>query len=71
MKNWRECGISNNSVQAWRRKGGVETEIAERVRAASGNRTRCSGVLSDWRVAVRLKGRAYRTVISEAEGEGV
>ena len=52
-------------------KGGMETEIAERVRAASGNWKRCSRVLNDRRTPERLKGRAYRTVISVAEGKGV
>ena len=41
-------------------------EIAQRTSAAWGNWKRCSGVLCDRRVPVKLKGKVYKTVVRPA-----
>ena len=47
-------------------EGGMETEIAKRVGAGWMNWTKCSGVLCDKRMPVKLKGKVYRTVVRPA-----
>ena len=47
-------------------EGGMETEIAKRVGAGWMNWKKCSGVLCDKRMAVKLKGKVYRTVVRPA-----
>ena len=44
----------------------LEMEIAKRVGAARRNWKRCSGVLCDNRMAVKLKGKVNRTVVRPA-----
>ena len=44
----------------------METEIAKRVAAARRNWKRCSGVLCDKRMPVKLKGKVYRIVVRPA-----
>ena len=44
-------------------EGGMETEIAKRVGSGWMNWKKCSGVLCDKRMPVKLKGKVYRTVI--------
>ena len=46
--------------------GGMATEITERVSAAWRNWKRCSGVLCDRRMPVKLKGKVYKTVVRPA-----
>ena len=46
--------------------GGMTKEISQRVSAAWGNWKRCSGVLCDRRMQVKLKGKVYKTVIRPA-----
>ena len=41
--------------------GGMATEITQRVSAAWRNWKRCSGVLCDRRMPVKLKGKVYKT----------
>ena len=47
-------------------EGGTETEIAKRVGAGWMNWKKCSGVLCDKRMPVKLKGKVYRTVVRPA-----
>ena len=47
-------------------EGGMETEITKRVGAGWRNWKKCSGVLCDRRVPVKLKGKVYKTVIRPA-----
>ena len=47
-------------------EGGMETDIAKRVRAGWMNWKKCSGVLCDKRMPVKLKGEVYRTVVRPA-----
>ena len=47
-------------------EGGMETEIAKRVGAGWMNWKKCSGVLCDKRMPVKLKGKVYRTVVKVA-----
>ena len=47
-------------------EGGMETEIAKRVGAGWMNWKKCSGVLCDKRMPVKLKGKVYRTVVRPA-----
>ena len=44
----------------------METEIAKRVGAGWLNWKKCSGVLCDKRMPVKLKGKVYRTVVRPA-----
>ena len=44
----------------------MTTEIPQRVSAAWGNWKRCSGVLCDRRMPVKLKGNVYKTVVRPA-----
>ena len=44
----------------------MTTEISQRVSAAWGNWKRCSGVLCDRRMPVKLKGKIYKTVVRPA-----
>ena len=44
----------------------TETEIAKRVGAGWMNWKKCSGVLCDKRMPVKLKGKVYRTVVRPA-----
>ena len=46
--------------------GGMTTEISQRVRAAWRNWKRCSGVLCDRRMLVKLNGKVYTTVVRPA-----
>ena len=46
--------------------GGMTTEISQRVSAAWGNWKRCSDVLCDRRMPVKLKGKVYKTVVRPA-----
>ena len=46
--------------------GGMTTEISQRVSAALGNWKRCSGVLYNRRMPVKLKGNVYKTVVRPA-----
>ena len=46
--------------------GGMATEITQRVSAAWRNWKRCSGVLCDRRMPVKLKGKVYKTVVRPA-----
>ena len=46
--------------------GDMATEISQRVSAAWGNWKRCSGVLFDRRMPVKLKGKVYKTVVRPA-----
>ena len=46
--------------------GGMTTDISHRVSAAWGNWKRCSGVLCDRRMQVKLKGKVYKTVVRPA-----
>ena len=46
--------------------GGMTTENAQRVSAAWRNWKRCSGVLCDRRMPVKLKGTVYKTVVRPA-----
>ena len=46
--------------------GGMTKEISHRVSAALGNWKRCSGVLCDRRMPVKLKGKIYKTVVRQA-----
>ena len=43
--------------------GGTTTEISQRVSAAWRNGKRCSGVLCDRRMPVKLKGKVDKTVV--------
>ena len=52
-------------------KGGMETAIAKRVGAGWMNWKKCSGVLCDKRMPVKLKGTVYRTVVRPAMLYGV
>ena len=45
---------------------GMTTEISQRVSAAWGNWKRCSGVLYDRMMPVKLKGKVYKTVVRQA-----
>ena len=47
-------------------EGGMETEIAKRVGAGGMNWKKCSGVLCDKRMPVKLRGKVYRTVVRPA-----
>ena len=47
-------------------EGGMETEITKRVGASWRNWKKCSGVLCDRRMPVKLKGNVYKTVIRPA-----
>ena len=47
-------------------EGGMETEITKRVGAGWRNWKKCSGVLCDRRMPVKLKGKVYKTVIRPA-----
>ena len=47
-------------------EGGIEIEIAKRVAAGCMNWKKCSGVLCDKRMPVKLKGKVYRTVVRPA-----
>ena len=47
-------------------EGGMETEIAKRVGAGWMNWKKCSGVLCDKMMPVKLKGKVYRTVVRTA-----
>ena len=47
-------------------EGGMETEIVKRVGAGWMNWKKCSGVLCDRRIPVKLKGKVYRTVVRPA-----
>ena len=47
-------------------ESGMETEIAKRVGAGWMNWKKCSGVLCDRRMPVKLKGKVYRTVVRPA-----
>ena len=47
-------------------EGGMETEITKRVGAGWRNWKKCSVVLCDRRMSVKLKGNAYKTVIRPA-----
>ena len=44
----------------------MATEITQRVSAAWRNWKRCSGVLCDRRMPVKLKGTVYKTVVRPA-----
>ena len=46
--------------------GGMATEITQRVTAAWINWKRCSGVMCDRRMPVKLKGKVYKTVVRPA-----
>ena len=46
--------------------GCMTTEISQRVSAALGNWKRCSGVLYDRRMPVKLKGNVYKTEVRQA-----
>ena len=46
--------------------GGMPKEISQRVSAAWRNWKRCSGVLCDRRMPVKLKGKVYKTVVRPA-----
>ena len=46
--------------------GGMATEITQRASAAWINWKRCSGVLCDRRMPVKLKGKVYKTVVRPA-----
>ena len=46
--------------------GGMTIEISQRVSAAWRNWKRCSGVLCDRRMPVKLKGKVYKTVVRQA-----
>ena len=46
--------------------GGMATEITQTVSAAWRNWKRCSGVLCDKRMTVKLKGKVYKTVVRTA-----
>ena len=46
--------------------GGMTTEIVQRVSAAWGNWKRCSGLLCDRSMPVKLKGKVYKNVVSPA-----
>ena len=48
------------------KEGGMETEITKRVGAGWRNWKKCSGVLCDRRMPVKLKGKVYKTVIRPA-----
>ena len=43
--------------------GGMTTEITQIVSAAWRNWKRCSGVLCDRRMSVKLKGKVYKTAV--------
>ena len=45
--------------------GGMATEITQRANAAWRNWKRCSGVLCDMRMPVKLKGKVYTTIWSD------
>ena len=45
---------------------GMETDIAKRVAAGWMNSKKCSGVLCDKRMPVKLRGKVYRTVVRPA-----
>ena len=47
-------------------EGGMETEITKRVGAGWRNWKKCSGVLCDRRMLVKLMGKVYKTVIRPA-----
>ena len=47
-------------------EGGMETEITKRVGAGWRNWKKCSGVLCDRTMPVKLKGKVYKTVIRPA-----
>ena len=48
-------------------EGGMETEITKRVGPGKRNwRKKCSGVLCDRRMPVKLKGKVHKTVIRSA-----
>ena len=49
--------------------GGMATEITQRVSAAWRNWKRCSGVLCDRRMPVKLKGKVYKTVVRQRPGQ--
>ena len=46
--------------------GSMATEITQRVSAAWRNWKRCSGVMCDRRMPVKLKGKVYKTVVRPA-----
>ena len=47
-------------------RGGMTTEISQRVSAEWRNCKRCSGVLCDRKMPVKLKGKVYKTVVRPA-----
>ena len=62
-KNYNECIVLGASVDD---TGGMTTEISQRVGETWGNWKRCSGVLYDRRMPVKLKGKVYKTVVMPA-----
>ena len=57
MQHFKHLGSSVEET------GGMTTYISQRVSAAWRNGKRCSGVLCDRRLPVKLNGKVYKTVV--------
>ena len=63
LRRLNRCKYIGSSVEE---TGGMATEITQRVGASWRNLKRCSVVLCDRRLPVKLKGKVYTTVLGSA-----